>query len=292
MVRFNLIEFADTRQGALSGGNKRKLQCAIACLAQPKIVYIDEASAGVDPASRKIMWNGIRHETKRSAVVITTHAMEEAEALANRIGIMVAGSIKALGTLHELQKTYGLGYDIEFNFDTQYLMEIIEETADVAQMAALANKENVVQYVISWEAGLGDRINKVLDFEEQFSRGGLLNEHHERYRLDQPINVKALLLDFLVQNALAVVIVEIASTIGDVSIVQCEGTYVHLRLAPHSKSIGFVFGVMEAVQKRHAIKQYSCKESSLEMIFNSMAKEELFANFNRRITNQSRGSLQ
>ena len=56
MVRFNLIDFENTRAGQLSGGNKRKLCCAMAMMGNPKVIYIDEASAGVDPASRRIMW--------------------------------------------------------------------------------------------------------------------------------------------------------------------------------------------------------------------------------------------
>jgi ATP-binding cassette subfamily A (ABC1) protein 3 len=83
----------------LSGGNKRKLNCAIALLGEPAVCFIDEASAGVDPGARRIMWKGIKHTSKRSAVVITTHAMEEAEALASKIGIMTSGRFKCMGTL-------------------------------------------------------------------------------------------------------------------------------------------------------------------------------------------------
>ena len=77
--KFGLTMFSNTRAGALSGGNKRKLTLAMAMIGRPKIIYIDEASAGVDPASRRIMWKGIRSEGCESAVIITTHAMEEAE---------------------------------------------------------------------------------------------------------------------------------------------------------------------------------------------------------------------
>ena len=85
--RFGLGSFAQTRSEALSGGNKRKLSLAMAMLGRPKIVYIDEASTGVDPASRRTMWRAIRHEGAGSAVVMTTHAMEEAEAISTKIAI-------------------------------------------------------------------------------------------------------------------------------------------------------------------------------------------------------------
>ena len=61
----------------------------MALIGRPKIIYVDEASAGVDPGARRAMWKAIKSEGQNSAVVITTHAMEEAEALATKLGIMV-----------------------------------------------------------------------------------------------------------------------------------------------------------------------------------------------------------
>jgi len=99
MARFGLIDFANTRAGALSGGNKRKLCCAMALLGNPKVMFVDEASAGVDPVSRRTMWKGMRFEAVNSALILTTHTLEEAEALASKIGIMVAGHLKCFGSL-------------------------------------------------------------------------------------------------------------------------------------------------------------------------------------------------
>lgn len=99
--------FIDTKAGSLSGGNKRKLCLAMAMIGRPKVIYIDEASAGVDPASRRIMWKAIRSEGIDSAVVITTHAMEEAEALSSKLGIMVAGKFSCFGTLQHIKNTFG-----------------------------------------------------------------------------------------------------------------------------------------------------------------------------------------
>ena len=87
--KVGLNDFVNTAAGSLSGGNKRKLCLAMALMGRPKIVYVDEASAGVDPGARRAMWRTIKSEGTNSAVVITTHAMEEAEALATKLGIMV-----------------------------------------------------------------------------------------------------------------------------------------------------------------------------------------------------------
>jgi ATP-binding cassette, subfamily A (ABC1), member 3 len=100
--KVGLSSFVNTKAGALSGGNKRKLCLSMAMIGRPKVMYIDEASAGVDPASRRKMWTAIQDEGKDSAVVITTHAMEEAESLAQNIGIMVDGRFKCYGTLSNI----------------------------------------------------------------------------------------------------------------------------------------------------------------------------------------------
>ena len=105
--KVGLSDFENTIAGGLSGGNKRKLCLAMALIGRPKIVYIDEASAGVDPASRRIMWKAIRSEGVDSAVVITTHAMEEAESLSSKLGIMVAGKFMCFGTLAHIKAKYG-----------------------------------------------------------------------------------------------------------------------------------------------------------------------------------------
>lgn len=81
----------------------RKLSLTMAMLGRPKIICIDEASAGVDPGSRRTMWRAIRHEGANSAVVLTTHAMEEAEAISTKIAIQVQGWFRSYGTLAEVQ---------------------------------------------------------------------------------------------------------------------------------------------------------------------------------------------
>ena len=75
----------------LSGGNKRKLVTAMAMMGAPLIIYLDESSAGVDPYSRRKLWKTIRDESRNSILVVTTHSMEEAEALGTKMAIMVKG---------------------------------------------------------------------------------------------------------------------------------------------------------------------------------------------------------
>lgn len=85
--KFEIYQFFNTFANRLSGGNQRKLMTAIAMYSSPEIVMLDEASAGVDPFSRRRLWKTIRNEGKNSALVITTHSMEEAEALGTKMAI-------------------------------------------------------------------------------------------------------------------------------------------------------------------------------------------------------------
>ena len=142
IIKFGLIMFVETMAGTLSGGNKRKLCLAMAMIGQPKVVYIDEASAGVDPASRRIMWKAIRSEGAKSAVVITTHAMEEAEALSSKLGIMVKGKFKCFGTLQHIKNAYGQGYEIEINLDME---EILGEIGEVEPEKRFTDDEDTIR---------------------------------------------------------------------------------------------------------------------------------------------------
>ncbi len=88
----NLTEHRNKPAGTLSGGNKRKLSVAMAIIGNPPIILLDEPSAGMDPEARRFMWRvvaSISQERKKSAVILTTHSMEEAEALSTKMGIMV-----------------------------------------------------------------------------------------------------------------------------------------------------------------------------------------------------------
>jgi len=108
-----LKQYADQKVGTYSGGNKRKLCVSISLIGGPRIVFLDEPSAGVDPVARRWMWKFIQDNMTGRTVLLTTHAMDEAENLCNRIGIMVNGQMRCIGTPEELKTKYVQGYILE-----------------------------------------------------------------------------------------------------------------------------------------------------------------------------------
>uniref|UniRef100_A0A0V0IV07 Putative ABC transporter A family member 7-like n=1 Tax=Solanum chacoense TaxID=4108 RepID=A0A0V0IV07_SOLCH len=106
---FNLFQggVADRLAKKYSGGMRRRLSVAISLIGDPKVVYMDEPSTGLDPASRKMLWDVVKHAKKDRAIILTTHSMDEAEYLCDRIGIFVDGNFQCLGTSDELKARYG-----------------------------------------------------------------------------------------------------------------------------------------------------------------------------------------
>lgn len=98
--------------GTYSGGMMRRLSVAIALTADPKIVYLDEPTTGMDPISRRQVWNLIQRVKKDRVILLTTHSMEEADVLGDKIAIMKAGRIRALGTPLGLKNKFGTGYNV------------------------------------------------------------------------------------------------------------------------------------------------------------------------------------
>jgi len=109
----SLTKYADRRAGTYSGGNKRKLSVAMAMIGNPPIVFLDEPSTGMDPMARRSMWEFIRATMSGRCVVLTTHSMEECEALCHRLCIMTAGQLQCLGTPQHLKSKFGHGFQLD-----------------------------------------------------------------------------------------------------------------------------------------------------------------------------------
>lgn len=121
IIDMDLSDYVDIAANNLSGGNKRKMSVAMAMLGNPPLVFLDEPSTGVDPQAKRFMWNIVSKIStlrQRSAVIITTHSMEEAEALCTKMGIMAAGEFKCFGSSQHIKDKFGTGYELEVKIRT------------------------------------------------------------------------------------------------------------------------------------------------------------------------------
>jgi len=137
-----LAPFAGRMANKLSGGNKRKLSLAIALIGNPEVLLLDEPSSGMDPLAKRSMWKTLSRFVPHRSILLTTHSMEEADALADRVGVL-AKHILDVGTTSHLRTKHGYGFHIHLVLksapqsteqETQGVKSWIEERFPGAEM--------------------------------------------------------------------------------------------------------------------------------------------------------------
>ncbi len=129
----SLREKADARQSTLSGGQRQRLAVATALVGTPELLFLDEPTTGLDPQSRRQLWDVVRAFQDRSGtVVLTTHYMDEAQQLCDRVGIVDKGKVIALGTPDELIRSLDAEHFVEVDFAKE-----ANGSLDAAPFAAL-----------------------------------------------------------------------------------------------------------------------------------------------------------
>jgi len=126
---FSLHEKENARTKTLSGGWQRKVSIAMALITSPQILFLDEPTLGLDVLARRELWDVIRKLKSRMTIILTTHYLEEAEALCDRIAIMVGGKLRAVGTSEELKALAG-----KDNFEDAFI--------EIAQKSEYSGKED------------------------------------------------------------------------------------------------------------------------------------------------------
>lgn len=123
-AQLGLAPILHRRAGKLSGGWQRRLSIAMALVSQPEILFLDEPTLGLDVLARSDLWDTVRSLKGRITIVLTTHDLEEAEALSDRVGVMKDGRLLALGTPEELKRQTGSA-----RFEEAFVKLIKEERA-------------------------------------------------------------------------------------------------------------------------------------------------------------------
>lgn len=160
-----LMEAARIRASSYSGGMKRRLSVAIALIGEPKLVIMDEPvgwhrnflcfigpslgldsnfnvffklqTTGMDPITRRHVWDIIENAKKGRAIILTTHSMEEADVLSDRIGIMAKGRLRCIGNSIRLKSRFGTGFVANISFSGNNSMSTTEDNATTAQHEAV-----------------------------------------------------------------------------------------------------------------------------------------------------------
>ncbi|MBE7056335.1 MAG: ABC transporter ATP-binding protein [Ruminococcaceae bacterium] len=121
--QFTLSEVLSRKAGKLSGGWQRRVSIAMALISEPEILFLDEPTLGLDVIARHDLWEVICSLKGKTTIILTTHYMEEAEVLSDRIGIMKNGHLLATGTVEELNRKAGTD-----NFETTFV-SIVKEAS-------------------------------------------------------------------------------------------------------------------------------------------------------------------
>ena len=141
---------------------KRRLSLGISLVGNPQIVFLDEPTTGLDPENKRQIWEILSNCKQNKCIILTTHIMEEVEVLSDRIGIIVHGALKCLGTQHKLKKEYGKGFKLVLNF-TNGTIDVIKE----------------LNWKLSEEEFIEERSQKAQKFIKNLFSGAIIEENYK-----------------------------------------------------------------------------------------------------------------
>ena len=267
-----LTKYTNKLAGRLSGGNKRKLSVAISMICNPPIVLLDEPSTGMDPEARRFMWAIIHKLTSKSdknCVIMTTHSMDEAETLCRRMGIMVNGEFVCMGTANYIKENYGYGFEIDVRikpFEQKKLYKIIQNLNlkrnykitsidEAKEILKKINKETFCNYLK--EEGIGRKIYHEIIVSGNTSIQTLIN--WTRY-----VNCAMKMIEVVLPYFEEIILSEFI-----------ENNFLFkIKKEENSKTIGFLFTLLETQKEPCEITEYSIQQTSLEQIFNKFAENQ------------------
>ncbi|RWS10623.1 ATP-binding cassette sub-family A member 1-like protein [Dinothrombium tinctorium] len=165
IILCDLTKHADKRTETYSGGTCRKLSLAIALIGSPKLLFLDEPSSGVDPGARRKLWKTLSYirQYYGCSIVLTSHSMDECEALCGRISIMVNGEFKCLGSFQHLRNKFGKGYTMKIKvkkekLKPEFIDSLKKHISQLIPSSVLKNvSETIFEYhvtdvTLSWSA--------------------------------------------------------------------------------------------------------------------------------------------
>ncbi|GMF14304.1 unnamed protein product [Phytophthora lilii] len=277
MHQMNLDDFENKLAGTLSGGNKRKLSVAIALIGSPPIVFLDEPSTGMDPVSRRFMWNviaAISTQRKESTIILTTHSMEECEALCTRVGIMVGGRLRCLGSVQHLKHRFGDGLMLELKLMGTPTHDIDARVAAVfsgsASTTTFPRAELRAKCEALGDASWADKI--VMSHATGYALATAL-ERDGTMRLGMlcawwAAEERFLALDAFLRETFA------ADANTGVKLLERQNDLCRYKLTGQVPRLARVFRRVEGSKQQLGIREYAVSQTTLEQIFNNFAGQQ------------------
>jgi ABC-type multidrug transport system ATPase subunit len=275
----DLSSYVYSRAGQLSGGNKRKTSVAMATIGEPPMVFLDEPSAGMDPVARRGMWSVIQNiadKRKKSVVILTTHSMEEAEALCSRIAIQVDGQFRCLGTAQQIKSRYGQGLELNVRLTTPNTQELEDCVKKLCAGTSFQSMSSTDASAAIQRLDNGARI-----LQEMNSRPGspLISADVELHPLAEWILLiqrTQAFEEFAVQSLRA----EAQADSLVLQSLEKSQNVIRYQIMPAAlqgkfKSLGELFNLFQESKQRLHLEDFQVCQPSLEQIFNRFASTQI-----------------
>lgn len=294
---------SDRLSSTYSGGMKRRLSLACATIGRPQIVFLDECTTGVDPVARREIWHMISDmvtgqnlsQDEKTSVVLTTHSMEECEALCPRIGIMANGKLRCLGSAQHLKTKFGQGYQVEMKVknvevsDEDYLgnlkdiadaihvnlptSKVIDQECAMENNTEPSSPDNVFlsmdQTVHALASLTGDNFLTAMVAETD-AIGYLIYKE-----ASTPIGVDIDTLALFATNELRMRNLNeyVAQTYPNSLLRERQDTKARYEVASEGTKMARIFESIEENKERLLVAEYGVSQTTLEQVFNMHAAE-------------------
>jgi ABC-type multidrug transport system ATPase subunit len=291
LIEVGLSEFDSNRLCAVySGGMKRRLSLACATIGQPQIVFLDEASTGVDPVARREIWQLVSDMVadksippeERTSVVLTTHSMEECEALCPRIGIMANGRLRCLGSAQHLKNKFGQGYQVELK--TKIVDreddDFTKNTSTLAQFKTGISYEEAMQNVNDTFYDLEETLNSLQHLTGNSSLSDMINSENDvGYSTwkdaSSSMGIPLSSLAAFATRELRLHNLEtfVRQTFPKYVFRERQDSKVRYEISAEGTRISSIFAAIEAKKEELHLADYGISQTSLEQVFNMHAVE-------------------
>ncbi|CAM9259808.1 unnamed protein product [Ectocarpus sp. 4 AP-2014] len=287
-----LGQYADKLAGSYSGGNKRKLSVAVAMIGDPQIVFLDEPSTGMDPMARRMMWNYIMRivtQNRSCAMILTTHSMEECEALCQRIGIMVGGRMRCLGSSQHLKTRFGKGFQLEARvgavsptycrlpFHTNTVLSFfLEKPHDIdAMLATIATATGGQASLPSELCGPALDAAQCPEFAPEITAEGRGAMVYHALANERTVLARDFAAWLCLEQSCSRVIAFAERSFKGARLREKQNAKMRFEIPQQEDmTLGAMFGFIEDNAAELGVREYSLSQISLEQIFNGFASQQ------------------